>query len=152
MVGVLQAFVPLLGADRSLKGPPGRVVQNSSLCGTTSVPFLGAYSASKQGMEGLSQGWRRELIPYGIDVVVVGGFSSSPVPPRLVRTTLFIGPSSRTGVVVSTFWPSLLGVSFSNVSLLPLHSASKQGMKCLSQSLRRERIPYGIGVVVVVMS
>ena len=66
-----QAFAPLLGADRDLKGPPGRIVMISSVGGKNATPFLGPYSASKFAIEGLSESLRRELILFGIDVIVV---------------------------------------------------------------------------------
>src|SRR5512138_1897754 len=44
---VTKAFLPLLGADRSLRGKPGRIVNISSTGGKNGGPFLGAYSASK---------------------------------------------------------------------------------------------------------
>jgi len=69
---VTQAFVPLLGADRSLKGKPGRIVNISSGSGKNGSPFVGAYSASKHALEGMSESMRRELMLYGIDVIIVG--------------------------------------------------------------------------------
>src|SRR6185295_18918910 len=69
---VLQSFAPLLGADQSLKGPPGRIVMISSVAGKRSLPFAGPYSASKHAIEGLSESLRRELMMFGIDVVVIG--------------------------------------------------------------------------------
>ena len=66
-----QAFAPLLGADKDLKGPPGRIVMISSVGGKNATPFLGPYSASKFAIEGLSESLRRELILFGIDVIVV---------------------------------------------------------------------------------
>ena len=68
---VSQAFIPLLGADRSLKGLPGRVVNISSGSGKSGYPFMGAYAASKHALEGLSESMRRELMLYGIDVIIV---------------------------------------------------------------------------------
>jgi NAD(P)-dependent dehydrogenase (short-subunit alcohol dehydrogenase family) len=77
---VTQAFAPLLGADTSLRGSPGRIVNMSSVSGRIGVPFLGAYVASKHGLEGLSESLRRELLPYGIDVIVVGpGAVATPI-------------------------------------------------------------------------
>ena len=73
---VTKAFVPLLGADRSLRGKPGRIVNISSVGGRNGGPFLGAYSASKHGLEGFSKSLRRELMLYGIDVIIVGPGSS----------------------------------------------------------------------------
>ena len=69
---VTQAFIPLLGADRSLKGSPGRIVNISSGSGKSGSPFIGAYAASKHALEGLSESMRRELMLYGIDVIIVG--------------------------------------------------------------------------------
>ena len=67
-----QAFLPLLGADSTLQGPPGRIVMVSSVGGKFAAPFIGGYVASKHGMEGMSASLRRELMIYGIDVIIVG--------------------------------------------------------------------------------
>lgn len=69
---VTQAFAPLLGADRTRSGPPGRIVMMSSVAGRNAFPFLGPYSASKFALEGMSESLRRELMIFGIDVIVVG--------------------------------------------------------------------------------
>lgn len=69
---VTKAFAPLLGADDSLAGKPGRIVNISSISGIRAMPFLGPYSTSKFGLEGYSEALRRELMLFGIDVVVVG--------------------------------------------------------------------------------
>ena len=66
-----QAFGPLLGADRSLTGPPGRIVMISSVAGRNGNPLTPAYSASKHAIEGLSESLRRELMLFGIDVIIV---------------------------------------------------------------------------------
>ena len=68
---VTKAFAPLLGTDRSRTGRPGRIVNIGSVAGKIAAPFLGAYAASKHGLEGMSESLRRELMPYGIDVIVV---------------------------------------------------------------------------------
>lgn len=67
-----QAFLPLLGADRTLTGPPGRIIMMSSMSGKMGPPFAGAYAASKHGLEGMSESLRRELMIFGIDVIIVG--------------------------------------------------------------------------------
>jgi NAD(P)-dependent dehydrogenase (short-subunit alcohol dehydrogenase family) len=69
---VTKAFAPLLGVDRSLQGRPGRIINISSVSGKSAYPFVGAYAASKHGLEGFSETLRRELLLYGIDVIVVG--------------------------------------------------------------------------------
>jgi NAD(P)-dependent dehydrogenase (short-subunit alcohol dehydrogenase family) len=71
-LGVIQAFASLLGTDKGRHGPPGRIVNISSVAGKVGAPFLGAYAASKHGLEGMSESMRRELLLYGIDVIVVG--------------------------------------------------------------------------------
>ena len=77
---VTKAFVRLLGSDRSLKGKPGRILNISSVGGVRGGPFLGAYVASKHGLEGFSETLRRELMLYGIDVIIVGpGAIATPI-------------------------------------------------------------------------
>ncbi|HWY25598.1 MAG TPA: SDR family NAD(P)-dependent oxidoreductase, partial [Nevskia sp.] len=68
---VTQAFLPLLGTDPSLNGPKGRIVNISSVGGKIGAPFLGPYVTSKHGLEGFSESLRRELMHYGIDVIMV---------------------------------------------------------------------------------
>jgi NAD(P)-dependent dehydrogenase (short-subunit alcohol dehydrogenase family) len=70
-LSVTQAFASLLGADRKRQGKPGRVINISSTGGKIGVPFLGAYVASKHGLEGMSETLRRELMIHGIDVIVI---------------------------------------------------------------------------------
>jgi NAD(P)-dependent dehydrogenase (short-subunit alcohol dehydrogenase family) len=77
---VTRAFLPLLGTDRSLRGKPGRIVNVSSVGGKIAAPFLGAYAAAKHGLEGMSESLRRELLLYGIDVIIVGpGAVATPI-------------------------------------------------------------------------
>jgi hypothetical protein len=66
-----QAFGPLLGSDPSLKGPKGRIVMISSVAGKNGNPLSSAYAASKHALEGLSESLRRELMLFGIDVIIV---------------------------------------------------------------------------------
>jgi NAD(P)-dependent dehydrogenase (short-subunit alcohol dehydrogenase family) len=77
---VTKAFAPLLGADRTLRGKPGRIINISSVGGKNALPFLGSYAASKHGLEGFSESLRRELMLYGIDVIIVGpGSVATPI-------------------------------------------------------------------------
>lgn len=95
-----QAFAPLLGVDRSLKGKPGRIVNISSVSGRQATPFLGPYAASKFGLEGLSEALRQEMMVFGIDVVVVApGMVATPIWDKAealdvepYATTAFAGP------------------------------------------------------------
>lgn len=75
LVGVVittKAFAPLVGTDPQLQGNPGRIINISSVGGRNAVPFLAPYAASKFALEGLSESLRRELLPFGIDVIIIG--------------------------------------------------------------------------------
>ncbi len=68
---VTQAFAPLLRAQTRDGAKPGRIVMISSVGGRIATPFMGPYNASKFAIEALSDSLRRELLPLGIDVIVV---------------------------------------------------------------------------------
>jgi NAD(P)-dependent dehydrogenase (short-subunit alcohol dehydrogenase family) len=75
-----QAFAPLLGIDPALKGKPGRIVNISSVGGRNATPFMAPYNASKFALEGLSESLRRELLLFGVDVIVIGpGAVATPI-------------------------------------------------------------------------
>ena len=103
-----QAFGPLLGADPSLKGAKGRIVMISSVAGKNGNPLMPAYSTSKHAIEGLSESLRRELMLFGIDVVIIApgavktpiwskaqevdtsGYKNSPYFPALQKVRAFM--------------------------------------------------------------
>jgi hypothetical protein len=84
-----QAFAPLLGADPALKGPRGRIVMISSVAGKNGNPLTPAYTASKHAIEGLSESLRREMMLFGIDVIIVA--------PGAVKTPIW-GKADRVDV------------------------------------------------------
>jgi NAD(P)-dependent dehydrogenase (short-subunit alcohol dehydrogenase family) len=86
---VTQAFLPMLGTDPSFRGKPGRIVNISSGAGKIGFPFMGAYAASKHALEGFSETLRRELILYGIDVIIVGpGAVATPIWDKVEKIDL----------------------------------------------------------------
>ena len=111
-----QAFGPLLGSDPSLKGPKGRVVMISSVAGKSGNPLMAAYSASKHAIEGLSESLRREMMLFGIDVVIIAPgavktpiwskaeevdispYKNSPFFPALERIRKFMLQLGETGL------------------------------------------------------
>lgn len=87
VAAVTQAFLPLLGARPNARGKPGRIVQMSSVSGKLAFPFLGPYVASKHALEGMSDVLRRELLLYGIDVVVIEpGTIATPIWDKAEHT------------------------------------------------------------------
>ncbi|EAP89441.1 oxidoreductase, short-chain dehydrogenase/reductase family protein [Oceanicaulis sp. HTCC2633] len=68
---VTQAFAPLMGARADFDGQPGRIVNISSVAGFQATPMLTPYACSKFALEAFTEGLRRELMLYGIDVVAI---------------------------------------------------------------------------------
>ncbi len=66
-----QVFAPLLGTETGRSGKPGRIVNISSVAGFSAMPLVTPYACSKHAMEAFTQGLRRELLMYGIDVVAI---------------------------------------------------------------------------------
>ena len=77
----VQAFLPLLGADQSLKGPRGRIINiSSALGGKIGAPFFGAYCSSKHALEAMSETLRRELMLHGVKVSIIApGAIATPI-------------------------------------------------------------------------
>jgi NAD(P)-dependent dehydrogenase (short-subunit alcohol dehydrogenase family) len=80
---VTQAALPILRAQGS-----GHIIQVSSIGGMSAFPMLGAYHASKWGLEGLSQALAQEVANFGIKVTLVepGGFSTDWAGPSAIRS------------------------------------------------------------------
>ena len=70
-----RALFPLLLKSR------GRIVNVSSVAGFVATPFSGPYASSKHALEGWSDSLRRELMPWGVKVIVV--------EPALIDTPLW---------------------------------------------------------------
>ena len=99
-----QAFGPLLGSDPSLKGPSGRIVMISSVAGKNGNPLTSAYSASKHAIEGLSESLRRELMLFGIDVIIVApGAVKTPIWSKAEEVDI-------TAYQNSPYFPALQGM------------------------------------------
>ena len=71
---LIQSTLPHLRAQRS-----GTIVNISSVAGFDGLPTCGLYAGSKFALEGLSESLSRELVPFGIRVLIVepGGFRTN---------------------------------------------------------------------------
>jgi NAD(P)-dependent dehydrogenase (short-subunit alcohol dehydrogenase family) len=124
----IQAFGPLLGSDPSLKGPRGKIVMISSVAGRSGNPLSSAYSASKHAIEGLSESLRREMMLFGIDVIIVA--------PGAVKTPIW---GKADGVDIS---------AYKNSPYLPALERVRQFLQHLSEiALPPERIAARIADV-----
>jgi NAD(P)-dependent dehydrogenase (short-subunit alcohol dehydrogenase family) len=122
-----QAFGPLLGSDPSLKGPKGRVVMISSVSGKNGTPMTAAYAASKHAIEGLSESLRRELMLFGIDVIIIApgavktpiwskaeevdisGYKNSPFFPALQKIRAYMLQLGATGLPAEKIAEKIFG-------------------------------------------
>jgi len=116
---VTVAFASLLGVDPERRGKPGRIVMISSVGGKRAMPFVGPYNASKFALEGYSEALRRELMLFGIDVIVIGPgsvatpiwdkaeqndltrFSNTPYGPATARVADYMIKQGREGLPAS---------------------------------------------------
>ncbi|MEM9261557.1 MAG: SDR family oxidoreductase, partial [Bacteroidota bacterium] len=71
LLGLTQDCLPLLHAAKEAGLSPVRIANVSSVSGLITNPFTSIYSASKFAVESLTDGLRRELFPFGIDVVSI---------------------------------------------------------------------------------
>ena len=101
---VTQAFAGLLGSDPTRNGAPGRIVNISSVGGRIGGPFLGAYAASKHGLEGMSESLRRELMLYGIGVILIEpGYTNTPILDKAEAEDFGIYRDTDYGPILNRF-------------------------------------------------
>ncbi|MXV37785.1 SDR family NAD(P)-dependent oxidoreductase [Flavobacteriaceae bacterium Ap0902] len=69
-VNLTQKVLPLIGASKTAK-KKGKLFVISSTAGIMTRPMLGPYSASKHAIEAIYDALRREMMIYGIDVIII---------------------------------------------------------------------------------
>ncbi len=79
VVGVVRVNRAVLPAMRKQRG--GLLIHMSSGAGRVTVPAMAAYCASKFALEAIADAYRYELLPFGIDSVLV--------EPGIYRTPIF---------------------------------------------------------------
>jgi NAD(P)-dependent dehydrogenase (short-subunit alcohol dehydrogenase family) len=158
---VTQAFGPLLGADRLLKGPPGRIVMISSVAGQHGNPLMAPYAMSKHAIEGFSESLRRELALFGIGVVIIGPgavktpiwqkaeqvevaqFSNSPYRPALERLRAFMLAFGAKGLEAEKVG-QLVHTALTTANPKVRYAIVPNPMQMLLQSVLPKRVVDGI--------
>lgn len=73
-VAMAQAMLPLLRETR------GRIVNIGSIAGKSALPMTGPYAASKFALEAITDSMRVELLPSGVDVIIIEpGVIATPI-------------------------------------------------------------------------
>ena len=107
----------------------GRIINTSSILARFPLPFLGAYAASKAGIEALTRGWARELGPHGITVnAVAPGFVDTAFnagqPDEIVQEVVRRTPVGRQGTPMDVAYVHLFLASdeagFINGAIVPV--------------------------------
>ena len=99
LIAVCQETLPLLHAAREAGLHP-RIVNVGSVSGYLTSPFTTLYSASKFAVEALTDGLRRELAPFGIDVISIA--------PGPVKTPIWAKGREQTEAYRGTRYEAIL--------------------------------------------
>lgn len=99
-LAVNQEALPLLHASREAGATNVKIIHVSSVSGYVTSPFTGIYSASKFATEAIVDGLRRELMPFGIDVLSVA--------PGPVKTPIWTKAKTQTKAFEGTRYAHVL--------------------------------------------
>ena len=136
----VQIFLPLLGTENRLT--PGKVINISSGGGSIGQPFMASYCSSKHALEGFSESLRRELLIYGIKVIIIA--------PRAFKTAIW--EKSNVDKRASDFKKTVYSQAFSKFTGF-IKDASKEGqdVKVLARkiykisTLTKPKVKYSMG-------
>ena len=136
----VQIFLPLLGTEKRLT--PGKVINISSGGGSIGQPFMASYCSSKHALEGFSESLRRELLIYGIKVIIIA--------PRAFKTAIW--EKSNVDKRASDFRKTVYSQAFSKFTGF-IKDASKEGqdVKVLARkiykisTLTKPKVKYSMG-------
>jgi short-subunit dehydrogenase len=80
LIRTTKAFLPLLGAQANHPSAPGKILNMSSIAGKMTPPFMSPYVGTKHAVEGISHVLRKELLRFGIEVIIIGpGAVQTPI-------------------------------------------------------------------------
>ncbi|MBU2669686.1 SDR family oxidoreductase [Actinoplanes bogorensis] len=78
----------------------GLLIQIGSVAGLVTTPFTGLYAASKAALESLTEAWRHELAPHGIESVIIDAAS---YPTNIGVNAAMPADLERLGVYAEAF-------------------------------------------------
>lgn len=140
-VAVTQALLPQVRAAR------GRIVFVSSVGGRMAMPFGSPYHAAKFGLEAVADSLRRELRPWGIEVVSIEpGSIDTPIWARANRAAEEI--AARTPAAQEALYGSMLerfdaAVGRTASRGIPPERAARTIARALTSRRPRTRYPVG---------
>jgi NAD(P)-dependent dehydrogenase (short-subunit alcohol dehydrogenase family) len=119
MFAVTKAFLP------SIRAAKGRIVNVSSQSGHLAVPFLSAYCACKFAVEAFSDSLRREMLPFGVEVVII--------QPAVTRTPI---------------WDRAADIDLERFRGTPYEKAAEKIKKRMLKSQRKGLDPSVVGAAI----
>jgi NAD(P)-dependent dehydrogenase (short-subunit alcohol dehydrogenase family) len=140
-VAVTQAALPLLRKS----GRGSRIVFMSSMAGKNSLPFNGAYAASKHAIEAVADAFRLELAPWGMSVSVL--------QPGYVESKILAASDTQSAIPASKLpkgWGHYYGSYFespprrSSKSVAPVSATSKIIAECINSATPQTRYVVGV--------
>lgn len=139
---VTRAFAPEMCRCGS-----GRIINVSSLAGVFTLPWFGAYSASKYAVEALSDALRLELAPFGVQVSIV--------EPSVVGTAFVDNAvASLQRAAHRSQWSDALALTIANKDTLsPVQLKPEQvaAVVLRAAKARRPRARYRVGTLASVL-
>ena len=133
---ITNTFLPLLGTAPDFKGPPGRIINVSSISGLFSSPFNGVYSISKHALESMTDVYRRELRRYGIKVMAI--------EPGPIKTKIWGKNLNSMAQFADTDYYDILQkadkmIENTEKNALPVARTSKVILKCITKKHPKTR-------------
>ena len=127
VISVTRLFSKLLGAYNN-SNHQGKIIMISSVSGKRSYPFVSPYTASKHALEGMSDSIRRELMLYGIDVILI--------EPGPIKTAIWDkAPNPENNPFLETDYASALTKFYKEIVI-----KGKEGLDADIVSLRIQNI------------
>lgn len=138
-IAVTQAFLPLL---RQTNG--SRIINMSSISGFVAFPYYGSYASSKFAFEAFSDAIRRELMPWGIKVILIQpGNTNTQIWQKSFQTAQSI--ATEFPPEANFYYPNKLSQSPKSMdNLTPASAVSRAVIQALTA--KRPKARYRVGM------